>query len=76
MDTKEIREYSAKLYLKRQAQWCRMYEIETSFEPVMEEYEQGNFTFRQAQDWNIAWFKSWAIETHEKLERGVNGYRT
>ena len=74
MATKETREYGVKLYSQKQANWCRAYEIETSFEPVMEDYEAGTMTFREAQDWNIAWFKAWAIETHGNLERSVNGY--
>ncbi|MFW8695990.1 hypothetical protein, partial [Mesorhizobium japonicum] len=69
----KYRDYPENLYSQAQADWCRYYEQETSFEPAMDEYEAGNCTFTEAQDWNVAWFKRWAVETAGFLGWSSNG---
>ena len=64
----KFRDYPKSMYTAAQAEWCRTYERETLFEPVMDDYEQGTMSFKQAQVWNVEWFRLWSIETHKKLK--------
>ena len=56
------RQYPAAKYSKRQAEWCRHYQHETTFEPLMEDYEAGNETFIEAAKKSIAWFEGWSSD--------------
>lgn len=65
----EKRTYPAKLYTKSQREWCERYERETTFEPLMCDYEAGNMTFVEAARNSTQWFESWASDA---LRRGCD----
>ena len=64
-----MRKYSKRLYTPEQRAWCEEYERETSFEPVMGDFEAGLQTFAEAKDWNLRWLVAWAKETAQRLTR-------
>ena len=54
----DISKYSAK-----QLRWCRMYEAETGWPALMQDFESGSETFYEAARKSIGWFESWASDT-------------
>lgn len=59
--------WTASHYSKKQAEWCRMYERETTFEPLMCDYEAGNESFVEAAKMSISWFESWSCDAHLRV---------
>ena len=53
----DISKYSAK-----QLRWCRMYEAETGWPALMQDFESGSETFYEAARKSIGWFESWASD--------------
>ncbi len=44
----------------KQRKWCRMYQETTTFEPLMDDFEAGEETFREAALKSILWFEHWS----------------
>jgi len=53
-------EFDAKNYSAEQIAWCKKYEKETGFEPLMFDFEAGNETFYEAARKSVGWFEDWA----------------
>jgi hypothetical protein len=51
-----------KRYTKKQRLWCENYQNETTFEPMMGDYELGNENFSQAARKSVDWFDGWASD--------------
>ncbi len=49
-----------KEYTKAQREWCERYEQETTFEPLMCDFEAGNVSFIQAAKESTRWFENWS----------------
>ena len=49
-------------YSAEQLSWCRMYEAETGWSALMQDFESGNETFYEAARKSIGWFESWASD--------------
>ena len=50
-------------YSAEQLRWCRMYEAETGWPALMQDFESGSETFYEAARKSIGWFESWASDT-------------
>ena len=48
------------IYTPEQLRWCRMYEAETGWSPLMCDFENGNESFYEAARKSVGWFESWA----------------
>lgn len=59
----KFRAYPRKHYTVAQRAWCILYETETLFEPMMGDYEAGNMSFEEAQEWNKQWLLDWVRDT-------------
>lgn len=59
----ERRTYGSQ-YTPQQREWCEKYERETTFEPLMCDFEAGNETFLAAAKNSRAWFESWAGDAY------------
>lgn len=46
-------------YDERQRAWCVRYEGQTTFEPLMDDYEAGLETFVEAAAKSVSWFEGW-----------------
>lgn len=51
-----------------QRAWCMGYEKSTTFEPLMDDFLEGNETFEEAAKGSIEWFRDWANETARRME--------
>lgn len=49
-------------YTKEQIEWCKNYQHETTFEPLMGDYEVGNESFQEAAYKCVVWFEMWASD--------------
>lgn len=58
-------------FTKKQSEWCKFYQRQTSFEPLMDDYLAGNESFAQAAAGSIEWFSDYANETRRNLERAL-----
>ena len=58
---------------KKQAAWCKNYQEQTDFEPLMDDYLFGNETFVHAAHKSCRWFEDWASDTHLNISRGIPG---
>ena len=56
-----------KQYTAAQREWCQRYERETTFEPLMCDYEAGNVTFVQAARESVRWFEDWSNDAMLRL---------
>lgn len=56
-------------YTDEQRAWCQRYERETTFEPLMCDFEAGNESFLAAAKNSRNWFESWAGDA---LRRGCD----
>ncbi len=45
---------------KAQRAWCKKYEDETTFEPLMDNFLAGEETFEEAARNSIQWFEHWS----------------
>lgn len=55
---------SAKKLSPAQREWCKHYERETTFEPLMCDFKAGNESFEEAARKSLAWFESWASDAY------------
>ena len=58
---------------KAQKAWCAMYEKETGFDPLMDDYLSGNETFAFAARKSIRWFEDWANDALLNIGRRILG---
>ena len=54
--------YPKKIFTEAQIAWCKNYENETTFEPLMDDFIAGNQTFQEAAESSIHWFESWSSD--------------
>lgn len=57
-------------YNPEQKAWCKKYQKETGFEPLMDVFEAGNETFHHAAQKSIQWFECWSSETLLRISAG------
>ena len=56
---------------KQQREWCKNYQRETDFEPLMDDFLDGNATFVHAARKSCRWFEQWASDAHLNITRGI-----
>ena len=47
---------------RKQSKWCKEYEGSTTFEPLMDDYLEGNKTFVQCAKDSVQWFEDWSAD--------------
>ena len=53
-------------------EWLRRYESQTTFEPMsMEEYLDGEMSFRDLVWENADWFEDWSTDVHLAITKGL-----
>ena len=58
---------------KEQRAWCKRYTDETTFEPMMDDFFEGNKTFVQAATNSNRWFEDWSNDAHLNITRDIPG---
>ena len=58
---------------KAQREWCKEYELATTFEPLMDDFLYGNETFVQAAKKSLNWFESWSSDAFLAAGRHIPG---
>ena len=71
-----MRRYSKLKYNKAQVEWCKNYERETTFEPIMCNFEAGEQTFQEAANWNVKWFEDWSVEALQECDYEQISFKT
>ena len=61
--------YPKAKYTQEQKRWCQTYETETTFEPLMDDYECGNESFVDAAKKSLLWFEDWSNDAHLNASR-------
>ena len=56
-----------------QKAWCKLYEQQTTFEPLMDDFLAGNETFVAAAKKSNYWFESWSSDAHLAISRHIPG---
>jgi hypothetical protein len=56
---------------KAQREWCREYEDDLLFEPMMGDYLAGNCTFREAAQHSINWIRDHVSDMTRNLEKSI-----
>jgi hypothetical protein len=51
-------------YTQAQREWCQRYERETTFEPLMCDFEAGNISFLEAAKESRKWFEDWSNDAY------------
>lgn len=59
---------------KEQRAWCKNYERETTFEPLMDDFLYGNESFVDAAKQSNSWFEQWASDAHLNITRNIPGW--
>jgi hypothetical protein len=54
---------------KRRQKWCAEYEQVTTFEPLMDDFYEGNETFQEAAEHSVQWFADWVNEVGRAMPR-------
>ena len=67
-----MRTYGPK-YTAAERRWCEAYEAETTFEPLMCDFETGNQTFVEAANFSVKWFKDWSNDVYLKISAAIPG---
>ena len=62
--------YPKRLYTAKQKAWCIRYQDETTFEPLMGDYEAGNETFVKAAKKSLLWFEDWSSDAYLRASAG------
>lgn len=56
----------------KQRSWMKLYEDETTFEPLhQDELDQGIMTFAEVAKANIRWFESWKDDAYGRISSNV-----
>lgn len=63
----------AKRMTKEQREWCRKYQRETGFEPLMGDFEAGNENFKFCANKSVKWFEDWSNDAHLNISRHIPG---
>ena len=58
---------------KEQREWCKNYERETGFEPLMDDFIYGNEPFVVAAKNSVRWFEDWSCDAHLNIDRNIPG---
>lgn len=58
---------------KEQRAWCKNYERETGFDPLMDDYLYGNESFVNAARFSVRWFEDWSNDAHLNIGRDIPG---
>ena len=58
---------------KEQRAWCRLYQEQTTFEPLMDDFFSGNCTFVEAARRSNNWFESWSSDAFLAVSHHVPG---
>ena len=56
-----------------QRAWCKLYEDETTFEPLMDDFLYGNESFFDAARNSARWFEDWASNSHLNITQKIPG---
>lgn len=64
---------SKRRFTKQQREWCKNYQRETDFEPLMDDFLFGNETFVHAARKSCRWFEEWANDAYRNITRGIPG---
>ena len=59
---------------RAQKKWCKEYEESTFFEPIMDDFRNGNETFLEAARRNIKWFEDWSCDALRAISHKIPGY--
>lgn len=57
----------------KQKAWCKEYQSQTDFEPLMDDFIAGNETFVFAARKSVRWFEDWASDAHLNIGRSIPG---
>ena len=49
---------------REQRAWCKHYEQQTTFDPLMDDFFVGNESFIEAARNSVRWFEEWSNEAH------------
>lgn len=58
---------------KEQRAWCKTYEQQTTFEPLMDDFLTGNITFVEAAKRSNHWFESWSSDAYLAISHHIPG---
>ena len=47
-----------------QRAWCKHYQQQTTFEPLMDNFLEGNESFLEAAKGSVRWFEDWSNDAH------------
>jgi hypothetical protein len=64
---------SKKRMTKAQREWCKNYQRDTTFEPLMDDFLAGTQSFKDAAWKSCFWFEDWASDTHLNITRHIPG---
>ena len=63
-------------YTKKQREWCDNYQNETTFEPLMDDFEAGNETFQKAAWRSVRWFEDWKTDAFMRCDKDFMSHDT
>ena len=49
---------------REQKAWCKHYEQQTTFEPLMDDFLAGNESFLHCAKNSVRWFEDWSSDAH------------
>lgn len=58
---------------KEQRAWCKNYKQQTTFEPLMDDFYDGNETFVQAAHKSNNWFENWSSDAYLAVSYHIPG---
>ena len=64
---------SKRRFTKQQREWCKNYQRETDFEPLMHDFLAGNETFVLAARKHCRWFEQWPSDAYLNVSRHIPG---
>lgn len=58
---------------KEQREWCKEYEKQTTFEPLMDDFLYGNESFVHCAKNSVRWFEDWSSDAFLNISRHIPG---
>lgn len=58
---------------KEQRAWCKEYQRQTGFEPLMDDFLAGNESFLAGARTSVRWFEDWSSDAHLNIGRNIPG---
>lgn len=58
-------------YTTEQRAWCKTYRCETGFAPMMDQFERGEETFREAATRSIRWYEAHTSDVHLRIQKAL-----